>query len=198
MSDPRKLKREKKELRERMQGVRDAIPPEERQRLAGEICDRLIALPILGRAKTVTAFLAFGSEVPTDGLIERFEELGMRVGVPIVKGSEIRMAPYRLGDPLVEGAFGIREPRTAETIEPREVDAVLTPGLAFDRNGFRLGYGGGFYDRFFRRLHADAVRIGIAFDAQLVDEVPHGSGDRPVHAVVTDQRTVAAAPPEGP
>ena len=192
MSDRHGIVRQKSDLRARMREMRDAVSPEERDRLTVEIGDRLMRLPAVERATTVTAFLSFGSEVPTDGLIARLAERRVRVGVPVLEEGEIRMAPYRLGDPVAEGAFGIRVPVTVETIAPREIDVVLTPGLAFDRRGFRLGYGGGFYDRFLRRLREDAVRIAIGFAQQIVDEVPHGPGDLPVHLVVTDRETVEA------
>jgi len=70
---------------------------------------------------------------------------------------------------------------------PEDIDVAVVPGLAFDRRGHRVGYGGGFYDRFLGRLRPDALTVGICFSVQLVDEVPHGRGDRPVDLVVTEE-----------
>jgi 5-formyltetrahydrofolate cyclo-ligase len=70
------------------------------------------------------------------------------------------------------------------------LDLLITPGLAFDHGGFRLGYGGGFYDRFVHRTRAEALRVGIAFSIQIVDEVPHGPSDQRIDRIVTEDRTV--------
>jgi 5-formyltetrahydrofolate cyclo-ligase len=80
-------------------------------------------------------------------------------------------------------------------LEPGAIDVVVVPGLAFDPAGNRVGYGGGHYDRYLRRLARSALRVGICFPRQLVPEVPHGEGDEPVDLVVTG--TVVTGPRAG-
>ena len=100
------------------------------------------------------------------------------------------MVSYRLGDTLAMSSYGANEPTVGAEIAPTDVDVFITPGLAFDRLGFRLGYGGGFYDRYFRRARPDALRIGVCYAAQLVQEVPSGPSDEPVDSIVTEEGIV--------
>jgi 5-formyltetrahydrofolate cyclo-ligase len=90
--------------------------------------------------------------------------------------------------------YGPKEPRRRIPVDPAEVDVVITPGLAFDRSGRRLGYGGGHYDRYLARLGPEAVRIGIGFSVQLVDEVPAHAGDQRLNLVVTDLGVIECRP----
>jgi 5-formyltetrahydrofolate cyclo-ligase len=89
------------------------------------------------------------------------------------------------------------EPALRTEVPPEEIDVVVAPGLAFDREGNRLGYGGGHYDRFLDRL-GDAARVVIGFHAQLVGSVPSGPNDRRVDLIVTDHETVICSSPPGP
>jgi 5-formyltetrahydrofolate cyclo-ligase len=88
-------------------------------------------------------------------------------------------------------SFGAGEPVDGEVINPSEVDVVVTPAVAFDRSGRRVGYGGGFYDRFLPKTRPDSTRVGIGFDVQLVDDdLPNGHFDLRVDAIVTDAEVV--------
>ena len=88
-------------------------------------------------------------------------------------------------------SFGAGEPVDGEVIDPSEIDVVVTPAVAFDRSGRRVGYGGGFYDRFLPKTRPDSTRVGIGFDVQLVDDdLPNGHFDLRVDAVVTDAEVV--------
>ena len=188
MSD-RKLTRAKRELRERMRAARAAVDAHHREVWSSAIVGSLLVLPEVEAARTVTAYLSFGSETPTGELIAVLDTEGRRIGVPVVRDGEIVMRAFKPGDPITRSQYGMPEPLAGEEIPPDEVDVLLMPGLAFDRAGFRLGYGGGFYDRYVRRT--DALRVGICLSAQLVDEVPHGVGDEPVDRIVTQDGVIA-------
>jgi 5-formyltetrahydrofolate cyclo-ligase len=190
MSD-RKLTRAKRELRERMRAVRNGIDPHRREVWSSAIVGAVHELPELVAARTVTAYLSFGSEIPTAELIAIFDEEAKRVGVPVVREKEIVMVAFKPGDPTARSEYGMPEPAAGEEIPPLEVDALVIPGLAFDRGGFRLGYGGGFYDRYLRRTRPDALRVGIGFSEQVVEEVPHADADEPVDRIVTQDGVVA-------
>jgi 5-formyltetrahydrofolate cyclo-ligase len=93
-------------------------------------------------------------------------------------------------DGLVPSTYGPKEPAHRVAVEPDAVDVVVAPGLAFDRRGHRLGYGGGHYDRYLRRLGAAALRAGIAFSEQLVEEVPVEARDELLDVLVTDAEVI--------
>ncbi|MFL5767298.1 MAG: 5-formyltetrahydrofolate cyclo-ligase [Actinomycetota bacterium] len=190
MSD-RKLTRAKRELRDRMKTARDAIDPHRREVWSSAIVGAVHELPEMVAARTVTAYLSFGSEIAAEELIGILDAEGKRVAVPVVRAGEIVMVTYKPGDPTLRSEFGMPEPGTGEEIPPPEVDAVVIPGLAFDAEGFRLGYGGGFYDRYLRRTRPETLRVGICFSEQVVEDVPHGDADERVDRIVTQDGTIS-------
>jgi 5-formyltetrahydrofolate cyclo-ligase len=117
--------------------------------------------------------------------------------LPFLTEDSMEAAEVRPGDPLHPTDYGPREPARRVPVDPSAVDVVITPGLAFDRRGHRLGYGGGYYDRYLARLHPAAARVGIAFSVQLVDELPVESVDQPVDVIVTDQEVIRCEPGSG-
>jgi 5-formyltetrahydrofolate cyclo-ligase len=190
------LKRAKRDVRRSVLTLRDAMPLEERRRLGLRAVERFLLLDEVARARTVSAFWSFGSEVPTESLLEGLEDRGVRVVLPRVEGETLELRAWRAGDPVTVTGFGAKEPAGGELVDPREVDVVCTPGVAFDRRGGRVGYGRGFYDRLFTRTRPDAVRVAIGFDLQVVDvELPCGPFDQPVDLVVTPTRTIRREPP---
>jgi 5-formyltetrahydrofolate cyclo-ligase len=125
-----------------------------------------------------------------DGLLGR----GARVAFPRVEGGEIVAVAYEPGDPVREGPFGAMEPSAGTLVDPLDVDVVIAPGVAFDRRGGRVGYGGGFYDRFLARTRPGVPAIAIAFGLQVVSEVPEGRADRRVVAIVTEDEVIRCDP----
>jgi 5-formyltetrahydrofolate cyclo-ligase len=176
-----------------MRSLRAALPPEERARLAALVEAGLLALPQTAAAHTVMVFSSFGSEVPTDGIVRRVLAAGHRVLLPYLDSAALEAAELQPGETPVPSAYGPAEPPSRVPVDPGEVDLVVVPGLAFDRQGNRVGYGGGHYDRYLARLDRDAVRVGIAFHLQLVEGVPNGPGDERVDLVITDRETIAVA-----
>ena len=197
MSDRAGLRAAKQAMRARMRELRGAIPTEERRSLANQIEERLFALPAMRDAETLMLFSSFGTEVPTQGMIERAWDAGQRVVLPLLRQGSIRVAAVRSGQALRASSYGPMEPPEDEPVPAEEIDVVVAPGLAFDRSANRLGYGGGHYDLLLGRLQPGAQSIGIGFHMQLVDAVPHGRSDRPLDAVVTDREVVIGPPAPG-
>lgn len=135
----------------------------------------------------VSAFSAIGDEIDPGPLIGRLRQDGFEIALPVMeaKGKPLLFRRWREGDPLAEKMWGIMEPLdSAPEVLP---DVVLASLLAFDRQGYRLGYGGGFYDRSLAKVRAikPVIAIGLAYDELLVDAVPHLDYDEPLDWVLT-------------
>lgn len=183
------LRSEKAAVRAAMKALRDAIPPAERARMALAIEAGLMGLPAVRAARVVLLFSSFGSEVPTDGIARRLHSEGRRVLLPYLTGSRMEAGELRDGDALVPTTYGPMEPADRRPVEPGEIDLVVAPGLAFDRQGHRVGYGAGHFDRYLARLRDDATRVGIAFHQQIIPAIPHGPGDQSLDVLITDLET---------
>lgn len=186
----RRLKQRKRELRRAVLERRDALSPEERASKSVRIAERATSLPEVRRAVTPMAFWSFGSEVETAPLIDRLHAAGKRVVLPRIEAGDLVAVVHGPGDPVTATSFGVMEPQGADLVSPEDVDVVIAPGVAFDRRGARVGYGGGFYDRFVRRTRPDAPIVAIAFAIQVVEEVPEGAGDRRVDAIITEDEVI--------
>ena len=160
------------------------------------IARRLRRLKMYRRAKTLLCYVAFDGEVETRAILRRALDDGKRVAVPVPVPSTKRLLAVEICDPdrdlRVTGPFGIpHPPRAWRRVPVKKLDLVLMPGVAFDRRGHRLGRGGGYFDRFLIRLPASAKRVGLAFEFQLVDELPVESHDLPACAVVTEKEAIS-------
>jgi 5-formyltetrahydrofolate cyclo-ligase len=183
---------EKKEARRQVQEAIRRLSAAERAEKSAAIRRRLIALPELRPAQAVLGFLPMSDELDTRPILADLLAWGKRVYVPRTFVRERHMTPARLNDlsKLRPGEYGILEPETEETCGAAELDFVIVPGRAFDRNGNRLGRGAGFYDEFMARAGFRAVRCGIAFACQVLDEIPHDEKDLPVNILVTEAETI--------
>jgi 5-formyltetrahydrofolate cyclo-ligase len=188
------LKRAKRDVRRRVLAARDALTERELSAASTAVAARVLDLPEIARARTVMAFSSFGSEVPTQPLLAGLIDRGVTVAMPRIVDGDLEARSYRPGDPMTTTWFGAREPQDGQIVDPLDLDVVITPGVAFDRHGRRVGYGGGFYDRFLRGT-PDAVRIAVGADVQLLDEaLPAGSFDLRVHVIVTPTETIRCDP----
>ena len=174
-------------LRDTCKREREALSASARDAAAARLAAHGIdfAGPVTGAA--ISAYLAIGAELDPAPLLARLVAAGARTCLPVLtaKGNPLVFRAWSPGEPLVGRMWGIREPEpTAEIVEP---DILLVPLLAFDAAGWRLGYGGGYYDRTLARLRAlkPVVAIGLAFDEQQVDHVPRGPFDQPLDWVLT-------------
>ena len=138
-----------------------------------------------GTRLNVMVYLSFSSEARTDKLIETLREKGATLYAPRVEGKEI--TAVAIGEDYTLSALGIREP-VGEKYDG-EIDVVITPLLAVDTQGNRLGYGGGYYDRFFDK-YPNACRVGYCYDFQVLKNVPHTDSDKRLQYIITDKRTI--------
>jgi len=176
---------EKSLLRARRRALRDAMTGEDVASASARVCEHLAAWPVFQPARAVMAYMAFGNEISLVPLMNSFGD--KRWVIPrIVKNPEPQLIlhPYDPGR-LVQHPYGMLEPDASlPVIEPREIDLALVPGVAFDRRGYRLGFGGGFYDRFLPRV--TAVKVGIVYAALIVDRVPDDPHDQRVDFLASE------------
>jgi 5-formyltetrahydrofolate cyclo-ligase len=190
MSDPTSTDHAKKALRKAVL-ARMAALGSERAREAGEALARA-RLEFLGSlsGRAIGAFHSFGNELPTGPLLSRLCAEGAVVGLPVVirKGEPLVFRRWQPGDAMGEGPFGIRQPlASAPEVRP---DILFVPLVAFDDQGFRLGYGGGFYDRTIAKLRGEqsVVTIGLAYDEQEVTRVPREAHDQRLDFMLTPSK----------
>lgn len=161
------------------------------------ITDKIIALEAYVKSRSLMVYVDFRNEVGTENLILHALSAGKRVSVPITDIKGKRLTPSELLDypgDLEPGAWGILEPgkQHVRPVSPEDLDLVVVPGVAFDAGGNRLGYGGGFYDRFLPRTRLGTVYLAPAFEIQVVENVFPGPLDVPVHIIVTEEKVITA------
>lgn len=139
----------------------------------------------------VSGFMPYKSEISTIPLLNRLLREGWVTALPVVlgEGLPLEFRAWAPGERLAPGVWDIPIPEAAVEVFP---DVLLVPGLLYDRKGYRLGYGGGFYDRTLVKLRRmkPVTAIGVAYHAQLVDEVPRGDYDQPLDFIMTEQETI--------
>lgn len=178
----------KREIRARMLAKRKALAPEEYAARSGAVLARLLTLPEFSRAPLVLTYVASkDQEVDTRPLFPRLSAEERGIGVPRVLGrGAMEWRRVRQLSELAPGRFGILEPQDGSPVLESfpEGTVVLVPGIAFSRQGDRIGYGGGYFDRFLRRF--SGIPIGLAFDFQVVKQLNADAHDVPVSIVVTE------------
>jgi 5-formyltetrahydrofolate cyclo-ligase len=176
----------KKMMRSTMLTILNNQKEEDRKRKSGKIKKKLLNLKSFQKAKTVMFYIALRGEVDTDEMIRAAIELGKIVTVPVCLADRVTIQPCMLGHAtrFRLGPYGVREPVENHPVPPADLDAVIVPGVAFDKKGNRLGRGKGCYDRFLRTLPKEAVSIGVAFDFQVLPSVPTAEHDETVHKLI--------------
>ena len=179
----------KNQIKESTLEKRDSLSKEEILEKSKKIKESLFNLDSYNKSKTAMFFVSFNSEVNTHEMIR--ESLGKKtVVVPKVLEHEIEPSVIIDLDNLVPtGKFNIPEPMDLMKIAYKHIDLVLVPGIAFDLEGHRIGYGFGYYDKFLKKV-PKAVKIGLCFDFQIVDKIPQEEHDIPVDVIITDKRVV--------
>lgn len=179
-------------LRDRLQNQLAALSPQVRQAATMKVWQRVLVLPEVVAARNVLACLSFGLELDTWPLVAQLEAAGKTVWVPRSVPADRSLVLHRWPCPLETRRFGLQEPvPAAPALAAAAVDATigcaLVLGLAFDRSGYRLGHGAGYFDRFLAGRVFPAV--GIGFDLQLVEELPREPHDVAMSVVVTPSAT---------
>lgn len=183
-----------KELRQRILAGRDRLSPREIEAKSAAITERLFHLEPFAQSRTVMFYAGFRSEIRTAAAMVRCLEGGARLALPLSLPASRGLQPRLVTDlahNLRPGYCGIAEPdpELTELLNPAQIEVVIVPGSVFDLRGGRLGYGGGYYDRFLAREAPQALRIGLAFALQVVtEELPLFGHDQRLDYLVTEEQ----------
>jgi 5-formyltetrahydrofolate cyclo-ligase len=183
------LQEQKAEIRTRLKQVRASMPASLRKAHSKLIHGHLAGLNEVISAKRVFIYVSFASEVDTHTIIRQFLEEGKSLAVPkIINTDHMVSVCFSSWEDLSPDVMGIPTP-TSSTPDSDPFDIVITPGVGFTIAGGRLGFGRGYYDKW---LSANTVktRIALAFEAQLIDDLPKGADDIPVDIIVTEKRVI--------
>jgi 5-formyltetrahydrofolate cyclo-ligase len=184
----------KSQYRRQLLAQRRALTPVQMQCAAMRVAARVWRLPVLARSRRLALYLPVSGELDCMPVIRGAWRRGRLVYLPVITGVSLHFAPFAPHSTLVTNHFGIAEPACSdeELRSARDMDVIFAPLLGFDADGYRLGMGGGYYDRtlaflaqrrHFRRPHF----IGLAYEFQRISAVPHQKHDVRLEAVVTDE-----------
>ncbi|MEY2750362.1 MAG: hypothetical protein RLZZ550_333 [Verrucomicrobiota bacterium] len=176
----------KARLRATLLAARRALTADQRRAAAAAATAGVLASAAWRAARVVALYQAYGAELDTAALRAAAHAAGKTIALPRVDAAGVSLRIVAADTPLVLSAQGVREPADDRpTLPPDQPELIVVPGLGFDRRGGRLGHGGGHYDRLLARLPAVCLRVGLAYDQQVLDAVPTEPHDLPMHALVT-------------
>ncbi|ATW25565.1 5-formyltetrahydrofolate cyclo-ligase [Candidatus Formimonas warabiya] len=183
----------KKEIRRKILQARLALSNEEVEKKSKIVCEKILGLPDIAKARTVMAYLPFRKEVSMVSLFGAFWAEGKRVIIPVCDACRTALIPSELKsieEDLQPGTWGILEPKPEKLrpVGPGGIDFVIVPGVAFDLSCNRLGYGVGYYDRFLPQLKENTPKIAVAFELQMVEALIPDQYDIPMDAVFTEEK----------
>lgn len=184
-------KEEKKKLRNIILSKRDLLDKNIKEEMDRELFNKLINLDLYKEAKNIFIYLSFGSEIDTKPIIDRALEEGKEVYIPKVYKVNREMKAIRLNsfNDLEENSMGILEPKDdTNCIDKENIDLIIVPGAVFDLEGNRIGYGGGYYDRFLSNIKDKRNKVVLAYDLQIVDNIKAEEHDIKVDYIITNSR----------
>lgn len=178
---------DKRELRSRLKRLRGQFSEEQTAESSRKISEYILACDAYRKAQCIMGYLAFGREISVDAVLRQALADGKTVCVPrIISASEFEAARLERFGGFISDRYGIRSaPAEAQALAPGEISLIIVPGVAFGRDGTRMGMGAGYYDRFLSRA-AGAVTIGAAYEALLQDTLPAGRHDVPVQFIASE------------
>ncbi|HOK62365.1 MAG TPA: 5-formyltetrahydrofolate cyclo-ligase [Soehngenia sp.] len=181
----------KKNLREQILAIRKSLSVDKVESYSDIIMNNLITSELYKKATNIMSYVSFNNEVNTHKFIKKAIEDGKKISVPYIDSKNKIMMPCLIDDisELVSGYFGILspDPNKLKIIDEKSIDLVIVPGAVFDISGYRIGYGGGYYDKFLPLLRKDALSVGLAFSFQVIDKVPFEKYDIPVDFIITEK-----------
>ncbi len=180
----------KQSLRLKMIAKRDRMPPAKASLFSRRICSRILRMQAIKESDSIGIYLSARNEVQAERLLKPLSDNRKKVFAPVVLArNSMKFSRLKSAAETIRGFKGMREPIQRKFARKGSIKAFIVPGAAFDLNGHRLGWGGGHYDQFFSR-NEGAVKIGVAYDFQIVDKIPHEMHDVKMDFIVTEKRTI--------
>lgn len=182
----------KKDIRKNIVNSRDKIDFTKRVQADNKIYQRLIDSDIY-RDDNIFVYISFRSEVDTKLLIIKMLRDGKNIFVPKISNNTNDMEAIRITslNELEENRFGTLEPVTYNNaVDPKIIDVILIPGIAFDCEGTRIGFGKGYYDKYIKRARKDVKKVGLAYDLQIVDKINKDDHDESVDYIITEEKVI--------
>lgn len=188
---------DKKAFRTEILEKRKNMSQEELEKKSSSIAKALFSTDFYRNSKHVMIYVDFRNEVRTEEIIKTALKEGKSVVIPISVMESKQLILSKLFDydkELETGTYGILEPKSEfiREVVPELIDLILVPGVAFDKRGYRIGYGGGYYDRFLSNIQKSVPKIALAFDLQIVPHVKEGKYDIPMDYVITEEKIIKA------
>ena len=179
---------EKESIRHRIKRLLSSQKKEERVGKSLTVKNRLFLLKEFKEAETILFYISTEEEVDTKDMIAEALKMGKKIVLPVIVGRNLELSLFQETDKLEVGLYGIKQPSkgSIRPISNDQIDLAVVPGLAFDKKGNRLGRGKGYYDRLLKDLPHTTTKIGIAFDFQVLENLPTRPTDIPVQKLVTN------------
>ena len=175
----------KQEIRKKYKSLRNEMSSQEVKEKSNQICQNFISSNLFQQAERIMAYAPLGNEVDIRPVIEEGWRQQKRIVFPKVFGDTMRYFEISSFSQLKEGTFHVMEPVETNPVDWEEA-LVFVPGVAFDRQGNRMGYGKGYYDRFFEEK-TDCVKVGVAYELQVANHLPTEENDLPMEYLVTEK-----------
>ncbi|MGL4109416.1 5-formyltetrahydrofolate cyclo-ligase [Clostridium sp. LP20] len=184
---------DKQSIRKAIISKRDSIDTKSKMAMDSRIKDKLKESIFYKNSRNIFIYIGFGSEIDTAKYIEEFLLEGKEIFVPRTDMKNKVMEAVKINSlmELTESSYGILEPDIeVEAINKNDIDLVILPGVAFDKSGGRIGYGGGYYDKYLEGMNSDIVKLAITYDFQVLDEVPFEEHDIKADYIITECRDI--------
>ncbi|QTL98015.1 5-formyltetrahydrofolate cyclo-ligase [Iocasia frigidifontis] len=184
---------DKKKLREKYLAKRSSLTAGQVKKASDKIAAKFLDIVDRIAAERIMLYYSFRNEVITHDIIDKLLVQNKEVFLPYTVVAEKELQISRINDikeDLIEGVYGVMEPRKKENQSIKDLDIVVVPGMVFTKKGYRLGYGGGYYDRFLSRLSEITRTIGFVFDSFLLNELTLEEHDLPVEMIITEKNII--------
>jgi 5-formyltetrahydrofolate cyclo-ligase len=191
------MKTDKNSLRDKFRKLRDSLLVKDKEKKSKRIAQRVFSLQEFRKARVIMFYFNFEGEVRTEEMIDAALNMGKRVVLPVVIDRQGKMEVFEVKKDykkqLTKGAFGIMGIKKSlmEKFNKKNIEMVIVPGIVFDKEGQRIGFGYGYYDRFLKKLKKEVFRVGLAYELQVINKIPFKKKhDVNMNLIITEKKII--------